>query len=256
MGDIKILRDFYSPPEKIQRTIRIFTPTAYQQQPEQRFPVLYMFDGQNVFSHSESAVYDTWCANTTVEQLAQEGSIRPWIIVAIDHLSNRLEEYSPWDGGRGQLCAEFVVNHLKPYIDKTYRTLPSAPWTGVMGASMGGLMSLYMGKRYPDIFGRIGGLSPALMWGSDRMFQYWNSHTRRWSKIYLHVGSAEQYSFYGVWLDYVPITRDFYYHLKQLGYSDHEVRFSLVEGAVHHETAWQRNLPNIMRWLLEEAKGI
>lgn len=88
------------------------------------------------------------------------------------------------------------------------------------------------------------------------MFQYWDSPTHRWSKIYLHVGSQEQYSFYGVWLDYVPITRDFYNHLKQLGYSDYEVRFVLAEGDIHHETSWQRRLPDIMRWLLEEPKGI
>ena len=105
MGSIQILRDFPSPPEQLQRTIRIFTPDAYDQQPDQRFPVLYLFDGQNVFSHPESAVYDTWCANTTLETLVAEGSIQPWIIVAIDHLPNRLEEYSPWIGGRGPQCA-------------------------------------------------------------------------------------------------------------------------------------------------------
>ncbi|AFY68169.1 alpha/beta hydrolase [Geitlerinema sp. PCC 7407] len=256
MGSIQILRDFPSPPEQLQRTIRIFTPDAYDQQPDQRFPVLYLFDGQNVFSHPESAVYDTWCANTTLERLVAEGSIRPWIIVAIDHLPNRLEEYSPWIGGRGPQCAEFVVHHLKPYIDQHFRTLPEAPWTGILGASMGGLMALYLGRRFPEIFGRIGGLSPALMWGGGQMFQFWDRHTRHWSKIALHVGSQEQYSFYGVWLDYVPITQDFYRHLRGLGYGDHEVRFSLAEGDIHHETAWQRRLPEILRWLLVDPEGL
>lgn len=256
MGDIQILRNVYSTSERITRTIRIFTPDAYHQQPNQAFPVLYMFDGQNVFSHPESAVYDTWCANTTMEQLAREGSLRPWIIVAIDHLSDRLSEYSPWLGGRGGLCGQFLVNELKPLIDKTYRTRPEPQWTGVMGASMGGLMSLYVGKTYPKTFGRIGGISPALMWGGGQMFQYWDTPARTWSKILLHVGSQEQYSFYGVWLDYVPITRDFYHHLKQLGYADHELRLVVADGDTHHETSWQRRLPDMMRWLLEEPQGI
>jgi predicted alpha/beta superfamily hydrolase len=171
-------------------------------------------------------------------------------------LPNRLKEYSPWAGGRAVLAAEFLVNHLKPYIDKNYRTRPEAPWTGVMGSSLGGLFSLFLGKKYPEIFGRIGGMSPALMWGSDRMFQYWDSHTHHWSKIHLHVGSKEQYSFYGVWLDYVPITQDFYHHLKSLGYAAHELSFVLSEGDVHHETAWQKQLPDIMRWLLVEPQGL
>lgn len=256
MGEIKILRNLYSRSEQVQRTVRIFTPDAYQQQPQQAFPVLYMFDGQNVFSHPESAVYDTWCANTTLEQLARQTQIRPWIIVAIDHSSDRMTEYSPWLGGRGSLCAKFLVNELKPYIDQHYRTLPQAEWTAVMGSSMGGLISLYIGKTYPTVFGRIGGVSPALMWGGNQqMFDYWSSHTRQWSKIYLHVGSQEQYSYFGVWLDYVPITRDFYQHLKRLGYSDHEVTFVLAEGDSHHETSWQKRLPEMLRWLLEEPQG-
>jgi predicted alpha/beta superfamily hydrolase len=256
MGNIQILRDVYSSVEQVKRTIRIFTPDAYQQQPKQAFPVLYMFDGQNIFSHPESAVYDTWCANTTMERVASEGSLRPWIIVGIDHLEDRLTEYSPWIGGRGDKCAQFLVNELKPYIDKTYRTLSEPQWTGVMGSSMGGLMSLYIGKTYPKTFGRIGGLSPALMWGDGQMFQYWDRHTHCWSKIYLYVGSQEQYSFYGVFLDYVPITRDFYSHLKQLGYSDYEVHFNLAQGETHYETSWQRQLPDIMRWLLSEPQGV
>ena len=257
MGSIQIIRDIRSTAEQLTRTIRIFTPEAYQRQPQQAFPVLYIFDGQTVFSHPESAVYDTWCVNTTMEQLASQGNLRPWIIVAIDHTNDRLAEYSPWTGGRGDRCAQFLVNELKPYIDKTYRTLSQPQWTGIMGASMGGLMALYIGKTYPKVFGRIGALSPALMWGGGgQMFQYWDRHTHCWSKIHLYVGSQEQYSFYGVWLDYVPITRDFYDHLKQLGYSDHEVRFTLAPGESHYETSWQRQLPSILRWLLEEPKGI
>ncbi|HEY9853043.1 MAG TPA: alpha/beta hydrolase-fold protein [Leptolyngbyaceae cyanobacterium] len=256
MGNIKIIRDFFSFSEQVNRTIRIFTPDAYQFQPDKRFPVLYMFDGQNIFSHPESALYDTWCANTTLENLASQKIIEPWIIVGIDHLPNRLEEYSPGIGGRANLTGEFLVNHLKPLIDKTYRTLPETYNTAVMGASLGGLFSLYLGKTYPQIFGRIGGISPALMLGGNQMFEYWDKHTHQWSKILLHVGSKEQYSFYGVWLDYVPVTKDFYHHLKKLGYADYELHFVLAEGDIHHETSWQKRLPNIMTWLLEPAQGI
>lgn len=261
MGHIHILRDFYSPVEKITRTIRIYTPDAYDHNPNQRFPVLYMFDGQNVFAHPESATYDTWCANWAMDTLSYEGGIPPWIIVAIDHTSDRFSEYSPWIGGHADRTAQFVVETLKPYIDETYRTRTAQPWTGVMGASMGGLITLYIGKTYPHIFGRIGALSSALMWGKGligkgQMFSLWDKKTDYWSKIYIYVGGAEQYAVGGIWLDYPPINRDFYKHLKKLGYSDHELMFELAEGEIHHETGWQRQLPDIMRWLLEEAQGI
>ncbi|MBD2035071.1 alpha/beta hydrolase [Leptolyngbya sp. FACHB-321] len=255
MGNITIIRDFYSDVERMTRTLRIFIPEAYTQQPNQSSPVLYMLDGQNVFSHPESAAFDTWCANTTMEALVSAGTLRPWIIVGIDSTRDRMIEYSPWAGGRGDLCAQFLVSQLKPYIDRTYRTLPQPQWTSVMGSSMGGLLSLYIGKKYANTVGRISGLSPALMWGGDQMFKLWDQHTELWSKIYLYVGSQEQHSFYGAWLDYVPVTRDFYKHLKQLGYSDHEVHFLLAEGETHYETSWQRRLPEIWRWLLEEPKA-
>ncbi len=261
MGNIQILRDFYSPVERINRTIRIYTPDAYQTNPNQHFPVLYMFDGQNVFAHPESALYDTWCANWTMDKLAYEGAIPPWIIVAIDHTDDRFNEYSPWIGGRADQTSQFLVETLKPYIDSNFRTRPEQPWTGVMGASMGALVTLYIGKTYPHLFGRIGSLSATLMWGKSlfgkpQMFNLWNKKTDYWSKILIYVGGAEQYSFSGVWLDYPPINREFYEHLKQLGYSDYELRFKLADGEPHHEKAWQRQLPDIMRWLLEEAQGI
>jgi len=87
------------------------------------------------------------------------------------------------------------------------------------------------------------------------MFRYWNRHTRFWSRILLHVGSAEQYNYYGTDLDFVPITEYFYQHLKNLGYSESELQLVIVEGDIHHETAWQKRLPEIMTWLLESTVG-
>ena len=105
MGYVHIIRDFASPQEGISRTVRIYTPDAYDHAPERRFPVLYMHDGQNVFAHPESAIYETWCANATMDALVAEGRVEPWIIVAVDSTHNRLAEYSPWDEPRSQVRA-------------------------------------------------------------------------------------------------------------------------------------------------------
>ena len=262
MSDIRIIRDFYSYPESTARTLRIYTPDACYSEPERRLPVLYMLDGQNVFSHPESALYHTWCANTTMDRLVMEGRILPWIIVAVDHLPDRFSEYSLWwepaveSGGRGWLFVDFLVNHLKPFIDQSYRTLTEPHWTGVMGSSLGGLMSLMTGRLHPGIFGRIGAVSPAVMWAGGEIFRFWDSPTGRWCKIYIDTGSLERYWLSDIYLDYVEATKNFYNHLKSLGMGDHELRYIVAQNHLHNEEAWQARLPDIFQWLLEDAKGI
>lgn len=262
MSNIQIMRDFYSYPEGVTRTLRIYTPDLYHSDPNRRFPVLYMLDGQNVFNHPESAIYHTWCANTTMDRLIADGHQEPWIIVAIDHLTDRFAEYVPWPeakvnaAGRGRLFAEFLTEHLKPFIDATYRTRREPYWTGVMGASLGGLMSLVLGKSHPHLFGRIGALSPSVMWADSAIFRCWDTPTHRWCKIYLDVGSLEHYWYYDIYLDYVAATRHFYHHLQNLGLGPRELRYVVAADHFHNEQAWQQRLPSIFTWLLEEAGGI
>lgn len=256
MGHVHIIRDFASPQEGRTRTVRIYTPDAYDSAPGRRFPVLYMHDGQNVFAHPESAVFDTWCANLALERLVAGGRVEPWLIVAVDSTHERLAEYSPWDEPRSNVPARaapyvrFLVETLKPYLERNYRTRPGPEWTGVMGSSLGGLMSLYMGWKHPELFGRIGALSPSVMWSWNRIFSEWSAHTRKWSRIYLDAGADEAVDPVGYLMRYGEATRDFHHHLKRLGYADHELRLVLEPGGQHHETDWQRRLPAALSWLL------
>ncbi|MHC1730330.1 MAG: alpha/beta hydrolase [Syntrophobacteraceae bacterium] len=262
MSEIQIIHEFYSHPENLLRTLRIYVPDAYEMDSDRRFPVLYMLDGQNVFNHAESAIYHTWCANTTMDELVREGSVSPWIIVAIDHTEDRFWEYSPWwesavaHGGGGWQFIDFLADHLKPFIDGTYRTMAEPHWTAMMGASLGGLMSLVMGKSRPDVVGRIGAVSPTVMWADREIFHLWDSPTGRWCKLYLDAGSLERYWFYDLYLDYVEATRHFHEHLKRIGIADHELRYVVAPEHFHNEEAWQARLPDILPWLLEDAQGI
>jgi len=256
MGHVHIIRDFHSLPEGAVRTVRIYTPDVYDSEPGRRFGVLYMNDGQNVFAHPESSRMETWCANWAIERVAREGRTEPWIIVGVDHDVDRFAQYSPWDEprlgieARGPHYIRFLAEHLKPYIDRTYRTKPQSHSTGIMGSSLGGLISLYAGLARPDVFGRIGGVSPSTMWSLGHLFDAWKEHSRRWTRIYLDVGEHERIFRDHVPLNYADSVPDFYRHLKYLGYGDHEVRLVVDPLGGHHELDWQRRLPDGFAWLL------
>ena len=215
-----------------------------------------MHDGQNVFAHPESARFETWCANWTMDRLVAEGRIEPWIIVGIDHSEDRFGEYSPWDEprvssiGRGEGYAEYVVRHVMPFIDGIYRTRPESMWTAVAGASLGGLISLYLGRRYPQVFGRIGGFSPSVMWANGAMFGYWQAHTHRWSRVYIDAGANETVDWDRLHIDYGADVRAFWRHLCSMGYAPHELRLVLEPNGIHHERDWARRLPEALAWML------
>lgn len=256
MGHVQILRGVPSRAEGFERTIRIYTPDAYDAEPQRRFGVLYMHDGQNVFAHGESAVPDTWCANWAIERLAGEGRTAPWLVVGIDSGPGRLAEYSAWADhrthvpGHAEAYARFLEHELKPWVDGTYRTLSDSPHTATAGASMGGLVSLYLGLSRAHVYGRIGAFSPSVMWADGAIFRDWREHTRRWSKLYLDAGSGEFIRIDGNPMPYGDATRAFFEHLRGLGYSDWELKLVLEDGGLHHERDWQRRLPDALGWLL------
>jgi predicted alpha/beta superfamily hydrolase len=215
-----------------------------------------MHDGQNVFAHVESARWDTWCANSALEAVVAQGRIEPWVIVAIDHGQNRFEEYSPWPEprlgieGHGDAYVRFIADTLRPQIEQDYRVRTGSQWTAVMGSSLGGLVSLYAGLTRPDVFGRVGGVSPTVMWCLGRIFDEWREHTHRWSRIYLDVGSNERIMQAHVPLDYAEGVVAFAHQLEHAGYGPHELRLVVEPEAGHHEIDWQRRLPETFAWLL------
>ncbi|MGA9521000.1 MAG: alpha/beta hydrolase-fold protein [Myxococcaceae bacterium] len=256
MGHIQILHDVPSHAEGFSRTVRIFTPSLYDQTTTARFGVVYMQDGQNVFDDTRSARDPTWAANHALEDLLRSGRIGSWIIVAVDHGLGRFEDYSPWDEpranvkGRGRSYARFLIEQLKPWIDSTYRTLPGPEHTAVVGSSLGGLISLYLHRWHTDVFGRVGALSPSVMWCEDGLFRHWTSHSRQWSRIYVDAGDRELFVLGAFPMEYGIRTREFGEHLRGLGYGEHELLTVLEPGGEHTEGDWQRRLPAAFEWLL------
>lgn len=143
------------------RRVWIYLPPGYAGS-SARYPVLYMHDGQNVFDAATSFAGE-WGVDETLDRL-RAGGDPGVIVVAVDNDgAHRMDEYDPWKaadpklgGGEGDAYVDFLVHTLKPYIDRHYRTLPDREHTGIMGSSMGGLISLYAALEHPDVFGRAG----------------------------------------------------------------------------------------------------
>jgi enterochelin esterase-like enzyme len=161
------------------RAIHICLPASYEKEPNRRYPVLYLHDGQNVFSSAGTNVafgWGSWELDKTVDELCRTGKMREIIMVGVDNSSARLKEYSGRVNSTRAVAtnpasatgntafenyAAFLITELKPKIDREYRTLPDPAHTGVMGSSMGGLCSLALAWEHPEVFGRAASLSGA-----------------------------------------------------------------------------------------------
>ena len=177
--------DFYSTFLENHRTLTVALPPDYHQH-HWRCPVLYLHDGQNLFDPAEAAFGMAWHADGAATRLIHARRIPPLILIGIANTPARMDEYTIYPdvlrekaGGRGDLYARFVLEEVKPFIDANYRTKPGREYTGVAGASLGGLVSLTMAQSYPKQFGLCGVVSPSLWWGRERILEARES----WSAI-------------------------------------------------------------------------
>lgn len=200
-GDIRRHERFHSAILDNDRTLLVYLPPNYQDHPDQRYPVLYMHDGQNIFDAATSFAGVEWQVDDAAERLIAEGKIEPIIIVGMYNNANRMTEYTPRpddklgsDGKRGDDYARFVVQEVKPFIDRTYRTDPAREKTGIAGSSLGGLISLYMAREHADTFGLCGGVSPSLQWGGGQLLKKWQAGDTDWmlsTRFWIDMGTAE-----------------------------------------------------------------
>ena len=156
------------------RTVMVYLPPDYDApaRATARYPVLYMHDGQNLFDRATGFGGQEWQMDETAEALIASGKIQPLIIVGVNNTAARMTEYtpvgaSPAPGKNGDDYARFLIEELKPFVDKTYRTRPGREDTAVAGSSLGGLISLELAMTRPDVFGKAGVVSASLFW-NDR----------------------------------------------------------------------------------------
>lgn len=174
------------------RRIAALLPYDYERS-GRRYPVLYLQDGQNLFD--EYARYGNWELDRRLAWLAERG-LGDVIVVAIDHAEEkRIAEFTPpytTRIGRGEAddYGVFLVEHLKPLIDRTYRTLPDRRHTGIGGSSMGALASLHVAMTHCDVFAKAMLLSPSI-WVDPGMVARWPTEPAPATHVYLYGGMAE-----------------------------------------------------------------
>jgi predicted alpha/beta superfamily hydrolase len=179
------------------RRVWVYLPPGYDTDTEARYPVLYMFDGQNVFDTATSFAGE-WQVDEALEAGITAGDARPIIVVAVDNGSaQRIAEYTPWpdvDHGGGQAAAHLqaFVDVLVPYIDQTYRTIAAPDSRALAGSSLGGLMSLYAAYEHDAVFGRIAALSPSLWWDDEHMRMHAQAAGKPAARVYMDMGTLEE----------------------------------------------------------------
>ena len=249
----------YSPQMGDTITVDTWVPDGYDKSTE-RYPVIYMHDGQNLFDANTTWNHQAWEMDRAMGRLIAADSISPAIIVGIhsfqdtrvaDLMPRKAVSGTPLEATldmvklkgrrvRGDEYASFIVETLKPAIDSTYRTLPDAPNTTVMGSSMGGLMSIYALCEYPRVFGNALCLSTHWVGSpdvadqfSDAMYRYIDAKVpAEGHRLYFDHGDATIDAYYG------PHEERILALLRHKGYGHDRLKSLYAPGAAHCEDAW------------------
>jgi predicted alpha/beta superfamily hydrolase len=250
-GDVR-LHDFESVHLGGTRRIALWLPPGYDSD-ERRFPVLYLHDGQNVFD-SATAFAAEWQVDETATALIAAAEIQPLIIVAVyNGGERRVAEYTTavdtlrwWRrrSVRGK-HGPMLVEELKPWIDKTYRTLPGAGDTALGGSSLGGLASLRVGLRYYKTIGKLAVMSPSVWWRERAVLREVDAlpDGALPVRIWLDAGTAEEASV-------IPDVRALRDALVRKGWRlGTDLAYMEAEGAGHDERAWAARVAPMLRFL-------
>ena len=229
------------------RKAYIYLPDYYNEDELRRYPVLYMFDGHNVFYDAVSAFGKSW--NMTSYLLWTR---KPLIVVAVEcnkRGNNRLKEYSPTSfsdpkygniRGRGRTYMEWLVKELKPKVDATFRTMPDREHTVLCGSSMGGLMALYGATAYNHVFQRAACLSPSLWVSPGKVVELIaKTKIKNDTCIYMDYGSTEIYNHAA---NSEALTSVVHLLLTKRV----NLAFRIIPGGTHSEASWEQQVPVFM----------
>ncbi len=235
------------------RDVIVYLPPNYNSAAERRYPVLYLHDGQNLFDAATAFAGNEWGLDELAEELIQNGEIQPLIMVGIYNTgAARMAEYTHvrdrrGRGGRAKAYAKLITEDLKPFIDSEYRTLPDVANTGLGGSSLGGLVTLYLGLHFPQIFGKLIVMSPSVWWANRAILREIRKlRGKLGQKIWLDIGTCEGQNPASC-VENAKALRD---ALTAKGWElGSELCFVEDEGAGHNEKAWGYRMRDALKFL-------
>ena len=248
------------------RHVRVWLPEDYDfNNQNKRYPVIYFSDGQNLVDRYLSA-YGEWELDKTVHHLIKEG-LTGVIAVGIDcpkdPLERCLELCPPYPPKKGMLkkgymntdkpyvdkYIDYIVNDIKPIIDKYFYTLSDKEHTGIGGSSMGGIMSFYAYIYRPDIFGYSLSFSPAFFFYQkndwEKILDRYDINPSKNGKLFLYVGGKDFEK------SFLKPTVNTYYYLNKKKFSNNQLSLVMATNEIHHEGAWAKYLPEALRFWLK-----
>ena len=267
----------------VPRTVDIWLPKGYSK--NKKYGVLYMHDGQNLFDATTTWNKQEWKVDELASELFKTDTINEFIVVGIHNISKiRFLDYYPekafdflsekvkdslladskkqgqnitFNDFNGDNYLKFIVQDLKPFIDKTYSTLPERQNTFVSGSSMGGLISMYAVCEYPEVFGGAAGLSTH--WPGMNPTKQKNAISKSiFDYMEANLPSPETHKFY---FDYGTETLDAYYPkylvdvdkiFEAKGYTRENYMNLEFEGADHSEDSWNRRFDIPLTFLFKK----
>jgi predicted alpha/beta superfamily hydrolase len=255
-GDVHYLRQVASHFLPRKRDIIIWLPPDYAEGPRRRYPVLYMQDGQNLMDVATSYSGAEWRVDEAAQKLVTAEKVEPLIIVGVYNTEDRFSEYtavkdtgefSNLGGGNADAYGRFLVEELKPMIDRTFRTKTGPQDTGLAGSSLGGLVTMYLGLKYPTVFRRLGVVSPSVFWGDRDIVTRVKALKRKQPlKIWVDIGTEESKGSQET-VDDARLLRD---ALVADGWvAGKDLQYTEVPGAIHTETAWADRFGDVLKYL-------
>jgi predicted alpha/beta superfamily hydrolase len=234
------------------RDLIVYTPGIYEKRPDLQFPVLYLEDGQNLFDPATSFIPGVyWQVGETADALIAQGAIQPLVIVGIYNTGKqRVNEYTPTrdrklGGGKADKYGRLLVEELQPFIESRYRIAQGPENKGLGGSSLGGLLTIYLGMQYPQVFGRLAVLSPSVWWNHRAILQsVARAKLPQRPRIWLDVGTSEGGT---RTVEHVTALRD---ALLQKGWQENrDLHFEIFPGAQHNEAAWAQRVGPLLQFL-------
>ena len=233
---------FFMPHLNRYRRIIIYLPEGYRNSTK-RYPVLYMHDGQNLFDEY-TAGFGEWGIDECLDSLIKKGK-KGCIVVGIDNGPGRLTEYNPYafdqfGKGEGDAYINFIVESLKPYVDRQFRTMPGKENTIIAGSSMGGLISYYALLKHPGVFGKAGVFSPAF-WTADSIRALTDSVGKSVSGlVFFYMGGLEGEKYVS---DMLTIS-------ERLGKVSSSYIYTAIDAeGEHNEQAWKKWFADFYEWI-------